>query len=419
MLTALLDPATPHPDPLPSSRGEGEVRRTRANTQQSTLMTNPLLRGIRVLDLSRLLPGPHCTMLLAQLGAEIIKIEEPNGGDYARSLSTEMFSVINRGKQSLTLDLRKPEGVAILKQLVAEADVLLESFRPGVMDKLGCGYETLKAVNPKLVYAALTGYGQTGPYRDRAGHDMNYCGYAGALDQIGSASGGAVLSNTQIADLAGGSLTCAVGILAAVIGARASGQGAFVDSAMLDGTLALQVVALGTLRTIGKTLPRGTDMLTGAIPNYNLYECADGKWFALGTLEMKFWQSYCTRIGRDDLAKKPMAPGKLAEDVKAEVATLFKTRTRDEWEAFLAPADACTSGIYSLEEALQNEQVRARGLVENDNGKPAIGSPLQFRDAVPATTGAAPKLGEHTAAILDRLGLDAARQQALKSARVC
>lgn len=382
-------------------------------------MTNPLLRGIRVLDLSRLLPGPHCTMLLAQLGAEIIKIEEPNGGDYARSMSTEMFSVINRGKQSLTLDLRKPEGVEILKQLVADADVLLESFRPGVMDKLGCGYETLKAVNPKLVYAALTGYGQTGPYRDRAGHDMNYCGYAGALDQIGNAGGGAVLSNTQIADLAGGSLTCAVGILAAVIGAKASGQGAFVDSAMLDGTLALQVVALGTLRTIGKTLPRGQDMLTGAIPNYHLYECADGKWFALGTLEMKFWQSFCSRIGRDDLAKKPMAPGKLAEEVKAEVVALFKTKTRDEWETFLAPADACTSGIYSLEEALQNEQVRARGLVESDNGKPAIGSPLQFRDAAPATTGAAPKLGEHTAQILSRLGVDPERQQALKRTRIC
>jgi len=382
-------------------------------------MTNPLLRGVRVLDLSRLLPGPYCTLLLAQLGAEIIKIEEPNGGDYARSLSTELFSLVNRGKQSLTLDLRKPEGVELLKKLAAEADVLLESFRPGVMDKLGCGYEALKAVNPRLVYAALTGYGQSGPYRDRAGHDMNYCGYAGALDQIGSADGGAVLSNTQIADLAGGALTCATGILAGVIGARTSGVGCFVDSAMLDGTLALQVVALGTLRTIGKTQPRGTDMLTGGLPNYNLYECADGKWFALGTLEMKFWQSFCKAVDRPDLGKRPMAPGKLALEVHAEVAALFKTRTRDEWEELLAPADACTSGIYTLEEALENEQVRARGLVESDNGKPAIGSPLQFRDAVAATTVAAPKLGEHTTAILGKLGLEPEYLQTLKSNRVC
>ncbi len=382
-------------------------------------MNNSLLAGVKVLDLSRLLPGPHCTMLLAQLGAEIIKIEEPNGGDYARSLSAEMFAVVNRGKQSLTLDLRKPEGVALLKQLVADADVLLESFRPGVMDKLGCGYETLKAINPKLVFAALTGYGQSGPYRDRAGHDMNYCGYAGALDQIGNADSGAVLSNTQIADLAGGSLTCAVGILAAVIGARTSGHGAFVDSAMLDGTLALQVVALSTLRTAGKTLPRGSDMLTGGLPNYNLYECADGKWFALGSLEMKFWQSFCERAGRPDLGKRPIAPGKLAQEVQAEVAALFKTRTRDEWEEALASADACTSGIYTLEEALQNEQVLARGMVETVDGKPAIGAPLQFRDAAAVKTADAPGLGEHTQAILEKLGLDEAQRTQLKAARVC
>lgn len=382
-------------------------------------MTNPLLRGIRVLDLSRLLPGPHCTLLLAQLGAEIIKIEDPNGGDYARSLSAEMFAVVNRGKQSLTLDLRQPQGVEILKQLVGTADVLIESFRPGVMDKLGCGYEALKAVNPRLVYAALTGYGQSGPYRDRAGHDMNYCGYAGALDQIGGAGGGAVLSNTQIADLAGGSLTCAVGILAAVLGARTSGHGAFVDAAMLDGTLALQVVALSTLRTLGNTVPRGTDMLTGGLPNYNVYECADGKWFALGALEMKFWKAFCERAGRADLARRPIAPGKLSQQTQADLAALFKTRPRDEWETLLAPADACTSGIYTLEEALENEQVRARGLIEDDNGKPAIGSPLQFRDAVPATTQPAPQLGEHTQAVLEQLGLGEAQQRHLKNARVC
>lgn len=366
-------------------------------------MSNPLLRGIRVLDLSRLLPGPHCTLLLAQLGAEIIKLEEPAGGDYARSLSPELFALINRGKQSVTLDLRKPEGVALLKQLVADADVLLESFRPGVMDKLGCGYETLKAINPRLVYAALTGYGQTGPYRDRAGHDMNYSAYAGALDQIGRADGPAALSNTQIADLAGGSLTCAVGILAGVIGARASGQGCFVDSAMLDGTLALQVVALGTLRTLGKTLPRGNDMLTGALANYDLYECADGKTFALGALEPKFWQNFCKAVGREDLLQRPMAPGKAARETRSELTALFRSRSRDEWERFLAPADACTSGVYTLEEALENEQIRARGLVESAGDKPAIGAPLRFLDAQSVVTGAAPQLGQDNEAVLGRL----------------
>lgn len=381
-------------------------------------MTNPLLKNLRILDLSRLLPGPFCTLYLAQLGATVVKIEEPQGGDYARALSAEMFALINRGKQSVTLDLRKPDGVDLLKKLVAEADVLIESFRPGVMDKLGCGYEALKAINPKLVYAALTGYGHTGPYRDRAGHDMNYCAYAGALDQIGAAGGPPVLSNTQLADLAGGALTCAIGILAAVHGAQASGQGCFVDSAMLDGTLALQAVALSTLRTIGRTQPRGTDMLTGALPNYSLYECGDGKWFALGALEPKFWQAFCVAAGRPELGKHPMAPGPTAGAARAEVAALLKTRPRDEWETLLAPGDACTSGIYTLEEALANEQVRARGMVETVDGKPAFAAPLQFRDAAPTSAGPAPKLGASTAEVLGTLGVTADELARLKSAGV-
>lgn len=372
-------------------------------------MSNPLLRGIRVLDLSRLLPGPHCTLLLAQLGAEIIKIEEPGGGDYTRSLSPEMFELVNRGKQSLALDLRRGEDVAVLKQLVTQADVLLESFRPGVMAKLGCDYETLKAINPRLVYASLTGYGHSGPYRDRAGHDMNYCGYAGALDQVGQAGAGPSLSNTQLADLAGGALTCAVGILAGVIGARASGQGCFVDSAMLDGTLALQVVALSTLRTLGQTLPRGSDMLTGGLANYQLYECADGQWFALGSLEAKFWHSFCKAADRPDLATKPITPGRSAQALQAEVRELFKTRSRAQWEQLAAAADCCGSGIYTLEEALHNEQVQARGLVEQVKGKPVIGAPLQFIDAQTARLGDAPRLGEHNETILRTLATGAPR----------
>ncbi|NKF23836.1 CaiB/BaiF CoA transferase family protein [Solimonas marina] len=376
-------------------------------------MSNPLLAGVRVLDLSRLLPGPFCTLYLGQLGAEIVKIEEP-GGEYGRTLSPELFALVNRNKRSLTLDLRKPEGVAVLRRLVADADVLIESFRPGVMDRLGCGYDALKALNPRLVYASLTGYGQSGPYRDRAGHDMNYCAYAGALDQIGNAAGPA-LSNTQIADLAGGALTCAIGILAALHGARASGHGCFVDSAMLDGTLALQVAALTSLRERGRTLPRGADMLTGALPNYRLYECADGRWFALGALEPKFWTAFCAAAGHPELAARD-------HDLKAlheQTAALFKTRSRDEWETLLAPHDACTSGIYTLEEALANEQVRARGLVDDSDGKPAIGMPLQFVDARPAPGRAAPAAGADTDDVLRALGLDDGALAQLRQAGAC
>lgn len=363
-------------------------------------MTNSLLAGIRILDLSRLLPGPFCTQYLAQLGAEVIKVEEPQGGDYNRALSPDMFDLINRGKKSVTLDLRKAEDVARFHLLVKDADVVLESFRPGVMDKLGCGYETLKKINPKLVFAALTGYGQTGPYRDRAGHDMNYLGYAGVLDQIGSAGGPPVQSNVQIADLAGGALTCAIGILAAIIGARESGQGCFVDVGMHDGSLALQVLSFSALRTLGRSQPRGQDMLSGALPNYSFYECADGKYMAVGALEPKFWANLTTALGRPDLSRKPMAPGKASDPIRAEVAAIFKTRTRDEWEKILLQHDACTTAILTLEEALKDPQVIARGLVETVKGKPAPAMPIQFPGLQLPQCGDAPKLGEHNNLLL-------------------
>lgn len=380
-------------------------------------MTNPLLSGIRVLDLSRLLPGPFCTLHLAQLGAEVIKLEEPQGGDYVRSLSPEMHELVNRGKRSVTLDLRKPEGVALFKRMVADADVVIESFRPGVMERLGAGYDTLKAINPRLVYAALTGYGQTGPYRDRAGHDMNYCGYAGALEQSGAAGGAPALANTQIADLAGGALTCALGILAAVIGARSSGQGSFVDAAMLDGTFAMQVVAAATIRSLGNSLPRGGDMLTGGVPNYAVYECADGRHVAMAALEPKFFLNFCTAVQRPDLAKLPLAPGKAGEPLRAALTELFKTRSRDEWEALLGNKDACVSGIYSPQEALQNEQVLARGLVEQARGKPALASPLRFDGKQPQPVAEAPALGADTAAVLAALGCSEEELAMLRDAR--
>lgn len=366
---------------------------------------NPLLSGLRILDLSRLLPGPFCTLYLAQLGAEVVKIEDPKGGDYARALAPELFALINRGKKSVTLDLRKAEGAELFRTLARSADVVLESFRPGVMDKLGCGYEALKKINPKLVYAALTGYGQDGPYRDRAGHDMNYCGYAGALDQIGPAGGPPVLGNTQIADLAGGALSCAIGILAAALGARASGRGAFVDCSMLDGTLSLQVLSLAAIRTLGHSLPRGQDMLSGGLPNYSVYECADGKHFALAALEPKFFLNFCAAVGRPDLAKLPLAPGKPGEALRRQLTALFKTKSRDEWETLLADKDACASAVLTPEEALANAQVQARGLVQRDgSGKPVFAAPLRFPGLPEPPLGAAPILGADTETILRNAG---------------
>jgi crotonobetainyl-CoA:carnitine CoA-transferase CaiB-like acyl-CoA transferase len=362
---------------------------------------NPLLQGIRILDLSRLLPGPFCTLYLAQMGAEVIKIEEPGVGDYARDLSPELFALVNRGKQSVVLDLRKAADAEAFRRLAETADVVLESFRPGVMKKLGCDYETLRARNPKLVYAALTGYGQTGPYAQRPGHDMNYRGYTGELDQNGVVGGPPVQGNFQVADLAGGALTCALGILAAVIGARGSGQGTLVDVGMMDGTLALQVAALGTRRMLGAAPPRGQDFLAGGLPNYGIYETSDGKYLALGALEPKFFRRAMELAGASDLLKLPALPGPQGEPLREALRALIRTRTREAWERLLAHEDSCVSGVYTLDEALENEQVRARGMVEDLDGKPAFRLPIHFSHAE-VRRGPSPRLGEHTDAVLGR-----------------
>lgn len=399
-------------------------------------MSNPLLQGVRILDLSRLLPGPFCTQYLAQMGAEVIKIEDPDGGDPTRQQFPELFRVINRGKQSVTLDLRREEDAAHFKELVKTADVVLESFRPGVMERLGCGYDTLKTINPRLVYAALTGYGQNGPFRDIAGHDLNYLAWAGVLDQIGTPNGPPTMANVQIADLAGGALTCVMGIQAALLGARASGEGAFVDSAMLDGSLALQPVALATLRSQGATRPRGKDVLSGALPNYNLYKCRDGKYLAVGALEPRFFIRLLKALGqqvplpevlkekigepqpRKPQKKKespsPQADGSrltetLSDPAKARrllaplrwaLASVFRLRKRDAWMAALAEADACLAPVLTLEEALENEQVRARGMIEYTGNEPVFASPLHFEGAEPQHLGESPELGASNEAFL-------------------
>lgn len=363
---------------------------------------NPLLTGLTILDLSRLLPGPFCSLYLAQLGATVIKIEEPGTGDYTRLLSPDLFQLVNRGKQSITLDLKNAADVERFKQLAKTADVVLESFRPGVLDKLGCGYDVLKAINPRLVFCALTGYGQDGPWRDKAGHDLNYCGYAGVLDQTGAADTAPAMSGFQIADLAGGALTAALGIVAAAMGAKASGTGCFVDAAMLDGTLALQATTLASLRALGSAAPRGGDMLTGALPNYAVYETADGAHMAMGALESKFFQAFCKAVQRPDLAKMPLAPGKLGEPLRAALTALFKSKARAEWTALLADADCCVTPVLKPAEALDSAQAQSRGLVTAANSKPAIALPLVFDGLRGMPVADAPKLGADNVAILGR-----------------
>lgn len=369
----------------------------------------PPLSGIRVLDLTRLLPGPVATLHLADLGAEVIKIEDPEVGDYARTLGTGQgepdgessayFRMINRNKQGLRLDLKKAAGVEVFLRLAHDADVVVESFRPGVMDKLGLGYAAVAACNPKITYCSISGYGQDGPYKDLAGHDINYLGYAGVLDQIGSAGEPPAIPNFQIADLLGGALTAAMGILAAVVEAQRTGQGRYVDVSMTDSVLAHTYFAMLRLNDAGHSAPRGNDLLSGGLPCYATYRCADGKYMAVGALEGKFWKVCCTVLERPEWVKRQWDAG-----LRTELAAVFAQRSRDAWAALFGAVDCCVTPVLTPEEALTNEQIVARGMVLADAGLTQFAPPLKMSDYRFAVRQAAPKAGEHNVPILRAAG---------------
>jgi crotonobetainyl-CoA:carnitine CoA-transferase CaiB-like acyl-CoA transferase len=388
-----------------------------------TVPSKPLA-GLRVLDLTRLLPGPMCTLHLADMGADVIKIEDPGAGDYARWMPplrhthSTGFLMLNRNKRSVKLDLRKPAGRDAFLRLAETADVIVEGFRPGVMDRLGVGYGTAKARNPRIVFCALSGYGATGPYRERAGHDINYCSYAGVADQIGAAGGPPVQGNFQIADLAGGALSAAMGILAAVVDQRTTGKGRFVDVSMADCTLAHAIFALGAVLDRGTPPTRGRERLSGGFPAYGFYETKDGGHISLGALEPKFWENFCRAVGREDWSAKHEVAGAAADAMHAELAALFKTRTRDDWARQLETADCCAAPVLTMAEALDNEQFQARGMVvevdhREDGRLKQFALPIQFSDFAFTVERPAPRHGEHTEEVLAEAGLSKAEIAAL------
>jgi len=370
-------------------------------------MTEPQsgpLAGLRVLDLTRLLPGPVATMHLADLGAEVIKIEDTGAGDYARAMGpgeraasgsgdSLFFRLVNRNKKSLRLDLKQAAGVEVFLRLAQDADVIFESFRPGVVDKLGIGYEAVRAINPRIVYCAITGYGQTGPWASEAGHDINYLATAGLLDQIGThdgrSSGAPAIPNLQVGDLLGGALTPLLGVLAAVIGAKATGQGSHVDVAMTDAVLAHTIFPLVTTLVYGQPAPRGADLLTGGVPCYGVYRTADDRYLAVGALEPKFWQALCAAIGRPDLAPFGLATGSKGREVKAELASLLALQPLAHWQPIFAAADCCVTPILRLDEALLHPQIVAREMVIEVNGTKQYAPPFKlsawpWKGAMPA-----------------------------------
>jgi crotonobetainyl-CoA:carnitine CoA-transferase CaiB-like acyl-CoA transferase len=379
------------------------------------------LSGLRVLDLTRLLPGPLATQHLADLGADVVKIEDTGAGDYARTMGAEpgqtsvLFKLINRNKRALRLDLKRPEGVAVFRRLTSSADVVIEGFRPGVMDKLGIGYERLAEINPRLVYCSITGYGQDGPYAQRAGHDINYIGYAGVLDQIGAAGGPPVLPNFQIGDLLGGALAPLVGLLAAVIDARATGRGRRVDVAMTDAVFAHAVFALAALLTRRTPPPRGADLLSGGVPCYGVYATSDGRHMAVGALEKKFWERLCDTLQRPDLKPFHLAFGARGEEAKRALAAVFASQPQSHWIALFDKVDCCVTPVLTIAEALDDAQLRARGMVvAADDGLPQFAPPWKLSDFAFAIERSAPAPGEHGEAILREAGYDAAAIDALR-----
>jgi len=384
------------------------------------------LAGMKVLDLTRLLPGGYCTMLFADLGADILKIEEPGKGDYIRWMDpfkgghSSGHLALNRGKRSMTLNLKHARGAEILLRLARDADVLVESFRPGVMDRLGVGYERLAEENPGIVYCAITGYGQDGPYKDRAGHDANYLGFAGVLGIIGPRDGDPVVAGVQIADVGGGGMMAAVGILAALHDRERTGRGRFLDISMMDGAVSWLGMHAAGFFIDGVPPKRGQMRLSGQLACYRVYRCADGKHVTVGALEPQFWAALCKALGVPELIERQMAPPEEQETIGARVQEILLTRTRDEWVRELADLEACFGPVNDLAEAFADPQVVARGMRTEvptpDGPASVVANPIKTVGEKQEPLGAPPGFGEHTDEVLTAAGFSSEEIAELRSA---
>jgi crotonobetainyl-CoA:carnitine CoA-transferase CaiB-like acyl-CoA transferase len=357
------------------------------------------LDGIRVLDLTRLLPGAVATQYLRDFGAEIIKIEPPVTGDYSRHFlsvagETPIFTATNRGKKSVVLDLKNPHARDVMIRLAENADVLIEGFRPGVMTRLGLDYDDLKSRNPRLIGVAITGYGQSGPYRDMAGHDLNYLSLAGVLDLIGPKDGSPVIPGVQIADLSGGAMQAVIGVLLALAARERTGEGQFVDVSMMNGSAALLVFPLAYLHATGSQSERGNDVLSGRYACYNVYRCSDDRWISVGALESRFWGTLCRELGRPELIKDQFAEEPRQSEVKAAIVDAFRQRAAEEWFALLGKKDCCVTPVRTLDEAARDPHFEACpiGIIPKMTTTPA------------KLDGVSPQLGEHTIEALSSVG---------------
>lgn len=373
--------------------------------------TEAPLAGVRVLDLTRLLPGPMASLVLADLGASVDKLEDPGPGDYLRHMGRGAFAALNRDKRSLVLDLKRPEGAAALRRLAARYDVLLESFRPGVLERLGLGHAALLEANPRLVVCAVTGYGQTGPLAHRAGHDLNYLARAGVLGQTGPAEGPPAVSGAQMADVAGGALWAVAGVVAALFARERTGRGRVVDVAMCEGSVPLAAFALGGYFEDGAGPLRGGAHLNGGIAPYRCYRTADARYVALGALEPKFWQSFCVHTGLE-VSLEALVPGPHQAQWQARLEALFASQPLAHWVDFGAQHDCCLEPVLALSELASDPQHAARGVLFTQDGQGYFRTPL----APPGrAVRPAPEAGAHTEEVLREAGFDDAEREALRA----
>lgn len=387
------------------------------------------LASLKVLDFSTLLPGPFASLLLADMGAEVLRIESPTRMDLLRVLPphdqgvSASHAYLNRNKRSLALDLKQPEALEVIKQLLQDHDIVLEQFRPGVMERLGLGYEALKAINPKLIYVSITGYGQTGPYRDRAGHDLNYLALAGLASYTGRADSGPLPLGIQAADIAGGSLHGVIGLLAAVIARQQTGQGQHLDVSMTDCAFSLNAMAGAGYLACGVEPGREEQMLNGG-SFYDYYRSRDGRWLSVGSLEPAFMQQLCSALGRPELAVQGLSPKpEQQQALKNELKIEFEKHDFAELCELFAGVDACVEPVLSVGEAVQHPQLQARGLVTevprgDGSTQRQMACPLKFSEGLPEPRHIGAALGQHTDQVLGELGFSVERIAELRRASV-
>lgn len=382
------------------------------------------LSGIRVIDMARLGPGPHCAQILGDLGADVIKVEEPDpreGRRAGRVISLPSNSAIRRNSRSIGIDLKSEEGRDVFRRLVAGSDVLMEGFRPGVVQRLGADYETVRRLKPDIIYASLTGYGQDGPYAGYVGHDINYQAIAGILGRTGSPDGPPVIPGNTIADNAGGGLNAVIGILTALLVKERTGHGQYIDSAMVDGLLTMMFLNVDEYANTGHVPRRGETITTGLYPWYSVYEAADGKFVSVGAIEPWFYENLCRLLECDEYVTEQYADGARREEIFESFRRIFKTRPRDEWVSLLMPAETCVAPVYAIDEVVADPHLRWRKLIVDSpqpggSARAEVGVMVKLSETPGEIRRAPPEPGQDTEELLREMGFRAQEIESLRQA---